>query len=726
MENDPYRIASEVTSLPSPPGIASHVLEVLSAKVPDLKALQRVIECDPVLVARVLRAANSPDRTTRRPISTVLQAIRTLGAQEIHSVLLSFELPSWKGAGSPGRFDPRLHWRHSLTTAIAARDLIGNEPTLRDEAYAAGILQDIGVLALNQIAPDRYDSVLSRLNEMGEELWLSERAEIGTDHMEVGAELLRNWRIPPILWEPISVHHQASGTALGDPIEARIARVLRVAAQVGKVFCLSEDASALVRLRELALDLLGIGGPELEEILQRVEPQMQSAVEELDLDLGEQRAFGDLMRRANERLAALTLDMGQNLAQAENRLETTDRAARELRVQRFAAEEANRLKSQFLANMSHEIRTPMTAIVGYLDLMADPDLTAEDHTDYISVVRRNADHLLKLLDGILDLSKLEAGHMQVERTRTSACQMVTDVASLMRARAIAKGLAFEIEYLGAIPETIETDPTRLRQILLNLAGNAIKFTDTGEVRVIVELLESVDREQPRMRFVVADTGVGISGGAQAKIFEPFMQVDMSTTREHGGTGLGLAISKRLVGLLGGDISLESEPGSGTRVSLTIEVGSLKNVRMIENPAEAIAEEVAAETVAPCHLEGSVLLADDGADNRRLISLILLKSGLRVDTTENGRIAVEKALRAESAGEPYDLILMDVQMPELDGLSATVQLRQSGYNGQIVALTAHAMSHERDACLRAGCDGFASKPIDRPALLAVVAEHIEGK
>ncbi len=718
MGTDCYKNATEIDTLPSLPGIAARVLEVVSESTPDLVQLQRLIESDPVLVLRVLRAANSGERTTQRPISTVLQAIRTLGVQEIQSVLLGFELPSWTQR-SEDRFDTALHWRHSLTTAMAARDLVGGEPTLRDEAYAAGILQDIGVLALREADPIRYDAVLRRLGS-GEELWLLERHELGTDHMDVGAGLLQNWRIPAVLWEPIAAHDHAYASGSSDSVEIRMASVLRVAAQIGKVLCYSEDASALLKLREMATSLLGIDSRELDDILGRVEPQIRDAAARFDLDVGEP---GQLLQRANARLAKLSLVMGHNLAQVEHRLESTDRAARELRVQRFAAEEANRLKSQFLANMSHEIRTPMTAIVGYLDLMVDPNQSAEERSECVSVARRNSQHLLKLIDDILDISKLETGHVQVERIPTSVAEVVNDIASLMRARAVAKGLGFVVDYTTPIPETIASDPHRLRQILLNLVGNAIKFTERGEVRISVSLPPCADPEPAKVRFEISDTGIGIAPDAQRRVFDPFVQADMTTTREFGGTGLGLAISKRMAGLLGGDIELDSTPGEGARISVSVDAGRLEGVAMIESPGEVLRDLDDPGNQVQFNLRGRVLLAEDGDDNRRLITLFLKRAGLDVETAVNGRIALDKALSAAEADAPYDVILMDVQMPEMDGLTATSRLRQEGYTGCIIALTAHALVHERERCFRAGCDEFASKPIDRKVLLTLVEKHL---
>jgi signal transduction histidine kinase/ActR/RegA family two-component response regulator len=541
--------------------------------------------------------------------------------------------------------------------------------------------------------------------------------------MEVGSALLRKWRLPSILWCPISVHHQPDAMEGNDPVERRLARVLRVAAQVGKVFCFTHDASALVRLKELAQSTLGLSESELEAILTRIDPQIREAISQFDLDLGESLSWEELLTQANERLAALARQMGHALSATEQRLDESDRGARALRVARFTAEEANRAKSEFLANMSHEIRTPMTAILGYLDLLLDGEQSLDQRTRYVEVIRRNGEHLLAILDDILDLSKLEAGRIVVERVPCSPCQIVEDAASLMEGRAGEKGIALETEYHGPIPETVATDPIRLRQILTNLIGNAIKFTEQGEVRVIVEAEDPLDAEKPHLRFEVVDTGIGIPPKQQARIFEPFTQADPSALLRSGGTGLGLAICKRMTELLGGEISTSSTLGQGSSFAFTIETGPLSGVRLLENPRESLVTAESPKAALALQLEGHVLLAEDGLDNQRLIALQLRKAGLRVDVTEDGHAAVEKALAAQEGGKPYDVLLMDVQMPELDGLSATSQLREAGYEGPVIALTAYAMPSDRERCLRAGCNDFVTKPIDWDRLLPMLLHYL---
>ncbi len=389
-----------------------------------------------------------------------------------------------------------------------------------------------------------------------------------------------------------------------------------------------------------------------------------------------------------------------------------------------SAEAASRSKSEFLANMSHEIRTPMTAILGFSDVLLG-NLNKEENISATNTIKRNGEYLLELINDILDLSKIEAGKLEVERIACSPDKVVGDVASLMRVRADAKGLPLEIEYVGGIPETIQCDPTRLRQILINLAGNAIKFTERGRVRLVSRLVQSTSRPTC-MQFDVVDTGIGMTQEQSSKLFQPFMQADASTTRKFGGTGLGLSISKRLAEALGGDITISSSPGEGSTFSVTVETGSLDGVTIRENVTETMAESKHEAKVADApasKLDCRLLLAEDGPDNQRLISFVLKKAGAEVTLAENGLIAHDKALEAREAGESFDVILMDMQMPIMDGYQATQKLREANYTGPIVALTANVMSGDHEKCLQAGCDGYATKPIDRAKLFATIAEFL---
>jgi signal transduction histidine kinase/CheY-like chemotaxis protein/HPt (histidine-containing phosphotransfer) domain-containing protein len=391
------------------------------------------------------------------------------------------------------------------------------------------------------------------------------------------------------------------------------------------------------------------------------------------------------------------------------------------------ANQASRAKSEFLANMSHEIRTPMAAVIGYADLLLEPSTTPRERLSYVQTIRRNGQHLLSLLNDILDLSKIESGKMTVESVLCQPNHLIFDVVSLMRVRAAEKDLSFGVEYQTPIPQFIRGDPTRFRQVLTNLVGNAIKFTQRGGVRLLLRL-DQPGSDNPRLSVEVADTGIGMAREEVAKLFQPFVQADSSTTRRFGGTGLGLAISQRLAGMMGGTITAQSRLGQGSSFTFTVDTGSLAGVATVSSQPEAAAREepeVAANTRARARLVCSVLLAEDGPDNRLLISTMLRAAGAQVSFAENGRLAVELALAAASTGAPFDVILMDMQMPELDGYEATTQLRGRNYRGPIIALTAHAMAGDRERCLEAGCSDYLTKPVNRGDLIATVAKFLTG-
>ncbi len=386
------------------------------------------------------------------------------------------------------------------------------------------------------------------------------------------------------------------------------------------------------------------------------------------------------------------------------------------------ADAANLSKSAFLANMSHEIRTPMTAILGFAQNLLDLELPAAERLNNARTICRNGEHLLQLINDILDISKIEAGKLEVERIRCSPVQVVAEVQSLMQVGADAKRLPMHVEFIGRIPETIETDPTRLRQILVNLLGNAIKFTEAGSVRLVTRIVEG-----PALQFEVIDTGIGMTPAQLQRLFQPFAQADSSKTRRFGGTGLGLTISRRLAEMLGGTVTVNSASGEGSAFTVTIATGALDGIPLLDNPTQALTlkmESPSAPQPEDLGLDCRILLAEDGPDNQRLITHLLRKAGAEVTVAENGRQAVEAALAAHNGGNPFDVILMDMQMPVMDGYEASALLRAKGYRGAIVAFTAHAMASDREKCLAAGCDEYASKPIDRGQLLATIRRQLE--
>ena len=412
----------------------------------------------------------------------------------------------------------------------------------------------------------------------------------------------------------------------------------------------------------------------------------------------------------------------------------TDRkqADKELREAKEAAEAATLAKSEFLTNISHEIRTPMTSILGFAEMLLE---SIERPQDIVAAntIKRNGEYLLRIINDILDLSSIETGHLATEQARCSPRELIEDVVSMMKLRASAKGLPLLLEYNGPIPQTIRTDPVRMRQILVNLTGNAVKFTEEGHICIQVRLVDD-EKKKALLECRITDTGIGMSEGQVKRLFEPFTQGDRTTNRKYVGVGLGLALSKRLAGMLGGDITFSSEKSKGSTFVLTVGVGSLEGVRMLQTsdfqgPEPSSLNALAAPPRAQ-QLSGRILLVEDGLDNQRLLALILRKAGAKVTIVNNGKEALEKVTAEQRQCEvggaqtaPFDVILMDMQMPEMDGYEATWRLREMGYTAPIIALTAHAMNDDREKCLGAGCNEYLTKPIDRDALFSAIARYM---
>ena len=408
-------------------------------------------------------------------------------------------------------------------------------------------------------------------------------------------------------------------------------------------------------------------------------------------------------------------------------IDITDRMAtqEELKAAQCKAEAANRAKSEFLANMSHEIRTPLTSIIGFTDVLREEgnsETSSQRRLETLDTIKNASNHLLSIINDILDISKIEADKMTVERVQTPLCAILRETASLLRPKASEKALSLQVTLASAVPQTIISDPTRLRQIILNLAGNAVKFNNKGDVSVTASV--ATEDESQRLYIDIEDTGPGLTEEQSKKLFQAFTQADTSVTRKHGGTGLGLTICRRLAQLMDGSVTLvRSKPGEGTCFRVNLPLVPAPNALWVDHLDAVAPASSKAKTHTSTTIAGRILLAEDGPDNQRLISFHLRKEGATVDIAGNGKIALEMIDKAIAANTPYELLITDIQMPEMDGYTLTKSLRARGNTMSIIALTAHAMADDRQKCLDAGCDDYASKPIDRAALLAVCTKWI---
>lgn len=562
---------------------------------------------------------------------------------------------------------------------------------------------------------DRFDSLL----ESGRQIAVAnDPVTIAATAVEAARRLLRSVHCEVVrlddLGQPVTNSESIKSTALTaiksqDAVTASSGMEFR-SLLVCPVIVRSRVTSCLVVGNSEVRDLFGVNELRIARYLTAI---AGAALENAEGFQSLQELNANLENIVEERTAIVEARSAELLETADN----LRKAQTQLAAARDAAEQASRAKSDFLAHMSHEIRTPIGAVLGFTELLLNGDMPLlPEQNAYLHRVLSNGNHLHRLLNDLLDLSKIEAGQLTTESIQVAPYALLHDVLSSLQSRAIDKNLKLTLRVLNQIPATILTDPTRLRQILTNLIGNAIKFTTTGSVDLYVE----IDEANRQLRIKIQDTGPGIASSAMKDVFEPFKQADSTIARRFGGTGLGLPISRQLAEALGGGIELTSELGVGSTFTVTIATGSLNDVRML-NAAEAEASLTSpistGRTVA--NLRGCrILIVDDVEANRELFAMVLRRAHAECSFACDGQEAVD-LLQCEK----FDLVLMDMQMPVMDGYTATRALRSAGITLPIVAVTANGMEDDQRKCHLAGCSGYLTKPISMASLLGSVAMQL---
>lgn len=667
--------------LPAPSGNLARIIEVVRSPSSSMVGISGVISREPGLSVTLLRRAGRVGKFRTQGVTSLKQAIQVLGLRAVRMTALEHVVRATVDQLQVPGLDLERFWEHSLRRGCAAR-ILANETGLcdADHAFTVGLIQDLGVLMIGAMRPQLWSELEALSEQPVSQRIAAERRLVGMSHDQLFAVIGAHWELPQDLLVPVSLHHSAARA--GGSEYGRVARVVGAADLVADVAQARARGDSVASAQSAVSDLFAGSAPPLERLYEQVIDSMVEEGARAGIRAGPQPSMGQLMVEVNLALMELT----QRFADQADQLE----------LARDQAREANRAKTRFLAAMSHEIRTPLNGVVGVLQLLRDTPLTDEQR-QLVRVAEGSGEVLLTVINDILDLSKVEAGRLELERLDFDLNRVAQEALANLSAQHSRPGVELILEVDDA-PLWVRGDPVRVRQIVLNLLSNAVKFTERGHVLLRVKGACFGDRQLVTIR--VQDTGIGMTAEQQARLFTDYVQADASIARRFGGTGLGLAICRELVELMEGRIDVQSGVGQGSEFSvfLNMEPGAAPAVSPIRRGPSTVSEL-------------RVLVAEDNAVNRLVLDRMLRNEGVEPTLVVDGVQALE-ALE----GQDWDVVLMDCQMPRMDGLEATRRLRARGDTVRVLALTASVLPEEKRACQEAGMDGHLGKPLRKGELL----------
>lgn len=667
--------------LPAPSGNLARIIEVVRSPSSSMIGIAGVISREPGLSVTLLRRAGRVGKFRTQGVTSLKQAIQVLGLRAVRMTALEHVVRATVDQLDLPGMDLDRFWEHSLRRGCAAR-LLATQTGIcdPDHAFTVGLIQDLGVLMIGAMRPQLWPELKQLSEQPVSQRIAGERALVGMSHDQIFAVIGAHWELPEDLLVPVSMHHRqipAGGTEY-----ARVARVVGAADLVADVAQARARGDSVAAAQRAVTELFDGQAPPLERLYEQVIHSMADEGARAGIRAGPQPSMGQLMVEVNLALMELT----QRFADQADQLE----------VARDEAREANHAKTRFLAAMSHEIRTPLNGVVGVLQLLRDTPLT-EGQRQLVQVAEGSGEVLLTVINDILDLSKVEAGRLELERLDFDLNRVAREALANLAAQHSRAGVELLLE-VDEEPLWVRGDPVRVRQIVLNLLSNATKFTEQGHVVLRVKGACFGERQLVTIR--VQDTGIGMTAEQQARLFTDYVQADASISRRFGGTGLGLAICRELVELMEGRIDVQSGVGQGSEFSVFL------NMEPGEPPMQAPLRR-GPSTVS----ELRVLVVEDNAVNRLVLDRMLRNEGVEPTLVTDGVAALE-ALESQD----WDVVLMDCQMPRMDGLEATRRLRARGDTVQVLALTASVLPEEKRACHDAGMDGHLGKPLHKVELI----------